>query len=763
MHGIYKYLAIRMGPLEALGHLARCLWMLLLLASTPCHSAPLQQQGMQAEAAGPITYTRIAGVDSGPGGALRWKRCVANCSCAHRSTPHCPVSMLESLCSSTPHCAGFNSNGWLKSCVSTSCGQTRKPSAGCDLYVGSAVVPGPWPSPSPSPSPYQPPGPPAPGPWYPHPPPPSPPPPRPLPPVSPPVPVPPLDDWHFPSEEATELRSAPQLRILQVHASSNESGTILFAEGTSKAGSPVLRRLSVGDSTASGWQLRSFIIGSNAVPGEPAPVLVLERDWPRWGVILFVQPGAHDPRGAALGRCSLVASPSSCFMIRKGVGHTSALSRPHYQLEAADPDYFVKARDLPGDWLKARMCNITADGEPTFESAARLLAPSRDYTMVGNPGAHTKFSVSPDGRITCANHSIFTAMEDANITSPLVIFDPRHHTEFWPKHNFSEYKSALVGRVSRAVSVSAWHMPAQKGFSMIAVPNTHRGIETGAVGARLDPAEILLRLEDVSTDVKAAKEHRGPAKFFGVQVCGLHSRYLCQNATESLRTLSPAEFYAHLLLHTRTWTDFHHPNSAGVSAGPLHLRVAGSEGTRLVDMSRAVISSATSMFLGQRPNYGDGSVYWSVTTHDAGSLPLESFALDRALLLWGHPHEAASHIEFYLNTYVRNSSGLTPANRAGMQRNQLWHKDGHGPAGSLDLKQWGCGHGPGGAVMPHNFQESLADYGRWLDLWVDVARAMEPRAGGIEWIRRTWSQIHLLTNYTMALHREALAAEHPFP
>eukprot|EP01050_Picozoa_sp_SAG11_P027867 SAG11_NODE_7226_length_1175_cov_1.500929_2_plen_167_part_01 len=165
---------------------------------------------------------------------------------------------------------------------------------------------------------------------------------------------------------------------------------------------------------------------------------------------------------------------------------------------------------------------------------------------------------------------------------------------------------------------------------------------------------------------------------------------------------------------------------------------AGSEGTRLVDMSRAVISSAMTMFLGNRPNYGDvkclpnrlllqialkhagssdcdtgyvanqppnnarqnkqGSVYWSVTAHDAGSLPLESFALNRALLLWGHPHEAASRVGYYLNMYVRNSSGLTPSNDAGMTRNTLWNSSGHGPPGSLDLKQWGCGHGPGGAV-----------------------------------------------------------------
>ena len=252
-----------------------------------------------------ITYTKISGTDSGPGGALRWKQCVSNCSCAHHGGS-CPIPVLEDLCRSTPHCAGFNSNGWLKSCVSNSCAQTRVPSPGCDLYVGSAVAPGPWPPPPPPPRPG-----PAPGPWRPLPPAPTPPPAPPMPPVSPPAPVPPIDDWHFPFEEAAELGSVPQLHIHQIQATGNASGTLLLAEGSAPA-----QQLSIGESTASGWQLRAFIVGSAAVAG--SPVAVLERDWPRWGALLFLQQGA-----ASLGSCSLVAASGGCFLVRKGVGQTT--------------------------------------------------------------------------------------------------------------------------------------------------------------------------------------------------------------------------------------------------------------------------------------------------------------------------------------------------------------------------------------------------------------------------------------------------------
>ena len=98
-----------------------------------------------------------------------------------------------------------------------------------------------------------------------------------------------------------------------------------------------------------------------------------------------------------------------------------------------------------------------------------------------------------------------------------------------------------------------------------------------------------------------------------------------------------------------------------------------------------------------------------------------------------------------------------------MTRNPLYAKDGRGPPGSLDLKQWGCGHGPGGAVMPHNFQDSLADYGQLIELWVDLARAMEQESDGVAWVERTWPQLWQLVNFTLHLHTAAIAAKHPFP
>jgi hypothetical protein len=139
-----------------------------------------------------------------------------------------------------------------------------------------------------------------------------------------------------------------------------------------------------------------------------------------------------------------------------------------------------------------------------------------------------------------------------------------------------------------------------------------------------------------------------------------------------------------------------------------------SEASRLIDMARATIAGSMSNWVGLRPNYGDGTNYWSVAQKDRGSLALESYALDTSLLFWGHTTAAAARVEYYFQTYVRGADGLTPLEHPEMNRSV-------GAPGSIDLKHWqdGCWYADG-----------LSDYGRWLDLWVAVARCVYVWGGG---------------------------------
>ena len=88
--------------------------------------------------------------------------------------------------------------------------------------------------------------------------------------------------------------------------------------------------------------------------------------------------------------------------------------------------------------------------------------------------------------------------------------------------------------------------------------------------------------------------------------------------------------------------------------------------------------------------------------------------------------------------YVRGPNGLTPENSSGTNTSK-------GIPGSIDLKHWrdACA-----------FADSYADLGRWLDLWVAVARAKEA-AGDSEWVGRTWVQAKLMAQYLHTLRVNA--------
>lgn len=47
--------------------------------------------------------------------------------------------------------------------------------------------------------------------------------------------------------------------------------------------------------------------------------------------------------------------------------------------------------------------------------------------------------------------------------------------------------------------------------------------------------------------------------------------------------------------------------------------------------------------------------YWSINRNDNGSLPLTTFALDRALLEWGLIDEAGKKVAFYLEVGTKHS------------------------------------------------------------------------------------------------------------
>ena len=292
---------------------------------------------------------------------------------------------------------------------------------------------------------------------------------------------------------------------------------------------------------------------------------------------------------------------------------------------------------------------------------------------------------------------------------------------------------------------------------MMAVPNTHRGVRK----APYDTAELLIELKE-----EGGKAAMRKARYYAVEGCVLASSpigrlaingsvchpmhgckplVLCRDqhagtVTELHKPEAAAYFYAHLLGHCSDWQDLF--TGGGMQ---LALHYDKSEGARLVDMSHGVIASAMTTWVGARPNYGSGTNYWSVTQKDRGSLPLTSFALDHALLLWGYTDEAGERIAWYLEHYVRASNGFTPRQ---LQPESNWTQSSVGMPGSIDLKHW---------EDQSIFGDSMADYGRWLDLWVDAARLKEA-SGDQAWIQQTWPQVKLMATYMQTLMRANVSA-----
>eukprot|EP00756_Hemistasia_phaeocysticola_P061283 Hpha_TRINITY_DN476_c0_g1::TRINITY_DN476_c0_g1_i1::g.27768::m.27768 len=508
---------------------------------------------------------------------------------------------------------------------------------------------------------------------------------------------PPVDDFHYPAEEVGERSGLSMPNVLSIDLSTQPGFATLQLAGAQQ-------RVAVG-SVWQGWALQSVF---NAPEGVTA---ALEYDFDRWGLIMFTGVKGAWQR-----------------IIRKGVGFVDKIRRPLYNISGADAQYFTKAL-ANGDYLRQLM---EADGkEPTFAESAGLLTPTHDYALVAVSSMLTKFSVSMSGVVKTGNTSIYTpelGKSDVDINGNTV-FDPRRYTAYWPasvppaeqgvRLPFTDYKTARLGHHLSAYTIAAYDRTAGKGFHMSVVP------DYSIVGG------VFIRLGDFAQgDAQAVSA----LQYFRVGI-----------TNTSVVTQQAGEFYAALLHHAQDIDD----NIVRTKHGALDIALEyGTEGQRLVDMSRAALVDLSGVWEGLEPNYGDGNNYWGGGgRNDKGALLLESFSLDNALVQWGEPFAAAQRVEYYLNNYVRNASGLTPP-PYGSQ----------GAPGSIDWKHWKD-------YCPDRFADGLTDYGRFIDMYINTCRGL--RNANTEyaaaWEKRTFEQLSLLANYSLGLRLAAVDKKLPAP
>eukprot|EP01064_Diplonema_japonicum_P005793 TRINITY_DN1382_c1_g2_i1.p1 TRINITY_DN1382_c1_g2~~TRINITY_DN1382_c1_g2_i1.p1 ORF type:complete len:871 (+),score=191.10 TRINITY_DN1382_c1_g2_i1:40-2652(+) len=486
-----------------------------------------------------------------------------------------------------------------------------------------------------------------------------------------------VEDWHYPSEEPAQSKAMAVPHVVSI-AGGNVSMTVNGSTGSGAVGQIVL-----------GWAV-NYVADDGCV---------LEKDYQRWGTIIFYEGNAA--AGYKMSR-----------KIRKGTGLASEVVRPLYNLSGWNAQYFDLATNSPDDYLGSLLRENSVNNEPQFAVAASLLTPSRDYTMVGVPGSITKYSVSQCGIIKIANFSIYTPEVGKTEKDPCgtTVFDPRKYTSYWPENGWTDYKTALLGGHLMAITISARDAATGMGFQMAVYPNS-----TSPLG------EVLVRIGEPS-DGKTGSV--------------LNYRYYSTDM-KGTQASTNERFYSGLQQYAQ-WVD-------QFMTGVMEVSLPYStEGQRVVDMSKAMILACASVWEKLYPNYGDGNNYWSITNDDRGSLPLQTFSLDNAMMEWGLAQGAADRVAFYFHQFIRGSNGNTPE-----------PYNSSGVPGSIDWKHWedSC---------PGAFADGLSDYGRLTHLYIDAARAMEPVDGG-KWRIANYPQMKNLATHLLEMRRTAVKNNTPYP
>jgi len=250
------------------------------------------------------------------------------------------------------------------------------------------------------------------------------------------------EDWYYPQEEPAERAelSVPKLEQLE-----EEAAMLVLAEEESPA------RVAVGE-TRGGWRVM-------AVLPEPEGMVVLEKEFQRWGVIFF------------LNRQGVVAE------IRKSVGHLEAIRGPRYGLSDS---YFNTIVHDDKDLLANRIFEDT--GDPSYESLVGMLAPLHTYTFLGTPDSAEKMAIQHDGKI-----GILPKKWGGDKKLERVLLDP--NTVFAKQVDLADpraMKRGLLGRHLPAINYGCFDLGKDFGWELCALAPPEA---PGAVLARLRSSE----------------------------------------------------------------------------------------------------------------------------------------------------------------------------------------------------------------------------------------------------------------------------------
>ena len=227
------------------------------------------------------------------------------------------------------------------------------------------------------------------------------------------------DDPYYPPEEVEQRTAIVVPRLV-----SAGDGSIVVADNKGRS-----VKADLGQSCF-GWQAVAVI------PTGDGPTAVLERHFPRWGLLAYVN------------------STGTVATIRKAIGgldrivEAPAIYPPDYEQTIVD-----SRRDLLGEKVLQR------DDDASFEACVALLPDVMGYTFLGTEGSAETIAVAVDGRL---GH---VPVRHGRKPIDNVIFDPQ---EYVPACQPTDAKRGLAGRYLPVVDYGFFDADLETGWEQVA-------------------------------------------------------------------------------------------------------------------------------------------------------------------------------------------------------------------------------------------------------------------------------------------------------
>jgi hypothetical protein len=574
--------------------------------------------------------------------------------------------------------------------------------------------------------------------------------------------VAPVEDVYYPAEERDEEQAAAVPTVVSAC-----QGSCVLRVGT-KSVNAVPGDLVFGNwvvlSVTIGPEDR-FKAMAVAAP-EAAPIVTIERRFKRWGLLVFTSVAGEKARvRKPLGQLSLIKTPVYNFSADPDYFRKAAVD-PHDYLGTrmrldspfGEPDFLTAAKYLPpisdyvvtGDVRAPVKAIVTMDGKIKRTDGADHEPPSAQLRKASGRGrrenGRRRQDVLPMGTQIAevvADGTDGKRVESTNCTSDpdcwtianleraycskgqcvgggTTIFDAVKYLKLavskgvdtGASYSFDNMQTGVLGGYMRVASVACFDAGDGAGG---------RGFEMLSLGPlKQDNDTVLIALRQYIPGAKAN------ASFAYLSVSLSQQRCVDPGTGQQACASTAGDFYAAVFEHVSEWQSvFGDGRGSKLSPGvpvsaattstslpmpdPAHamqVRIPYAE-RRQVDMAKGVLVAASTVYIGDEPNYGTGGHYWKSspparamldTSGVADSLPLTTLALDNALLQWGVHDSALSKIGFYLDTFIY-------------------------PNGSIDMGHWKDVWADAG-VGKYNctFPDSLTDQGRILQLYTDAVR-----------------------------------------